>query len=564
MPDTFGDTRAMARGRSFPALMAALVIAASAVLLQPQEGHAISNGLVPVPPMGTNPFGYNELQNGSSTSACRASNPYPDSGECQIRISQASISATANALVTPIPGRADGKSLADFGYDTVQLDGEWQGPRVGGLLIPNPREFNHYGAQGSAQSYTGSIDSTWISQYGWTTTEFKNYLLSIEATCSGAPYNHCLKVGIYDDWGSGINCSAGPGLPSAVADWAFWTHTWGDNGLWGHEGTDAGTFHDWGVSYVKIDTMCTPAKLGGDTTYTPSDRPTEWGHIRDAFAAYNTSSRPIALDFYWYGDASAYSNIWRLGGDLTGSYDTSSLPDFTSYLENLDRVDAYARRIGGSPMGPGNRNDFDNLLFSGTTGLSGYYLSATEERAVFGLEVLETSQLFIGADIQRLLNDSVALAILTNQNTINVDQDHSATTGDIDVGICVEAQVNPPGCPAPATLTTDPSQHTAWGGGNWEVLSKVLLVGPGTRAVGLVNRSSAPQDITFHASKLRTDSGSTSGGLQSVQTVVSLWDGDGLGQGYTSFACTPDQQQCTAYGVDPDSVLLLKVTGVSQ
>jgi hypothetical protein len=550
------------------------------ILLTAGEAPAINNGLVPIPPMGANPFGYNELANGSNTLSppdgeCRddMTDHYPDSGHCQIRISPASIIATANALLTVIPGTG-GKTLADFGYDVIQLDGEWQGPRLNGELTPNPREFNDAGPGGNPISYTGDISLSWIQQYGWTTDYFGNWLhQNVEIRCSNM--GHCLKLGIYDDWGKGINCTAGDG-PDQVVDWAFWTHDWGDNGLWTHESTDATTFNNWGVSFVKIDTMCTQAK-GAPAGYAPdaseADREAEWQTIRDDFQQYAPG---IALDFYWWGDASPYSNIWRLGGDLTGSFSVSGASDptnFTSYLENLDRVDAYARRtnLGGSPMGPGNLNDFDNLLFAGTQGLgtgdsNPAYLTQEEERSVFGLEALEASQLFIGADMSRLIdgNHNADLAILTSEPVINVDQD-----AYVDVGVCVEAQSA--SCPAPTSLDTDPSAHTAWpGGSNWEVISKVLCnsTNPGDctntndsvvgyRAVGLLNRSDSEQDITFHAHHLRTNKGTLGAGLQSIGTWTVL-------SGTGNVTCYQGGSYCTAAGVPAHGLLLLEVSGNSD
>jgi alpha-galactosidase len=53
------------------------------------------------------------------------------------------------------------------------------------------------------------------------------------------------------------------------------------------------------------------------------------------------------------------------------------------------------------------------------------------------------------------------------------------------------------------------------------VLAKVLA-GPGQRAVGLLNRTDSPREITVHFDKLGRDDGSP-GGLTNVTRVRNLW-----------------------------------------
>lgn len=545
------------------AVRASAVIAVVALsCVAPTNAWAIHNDVVPVPPMGVNPFGYNELANGSDQSACRASNPYPDSGACQIRISPTSIMDQANALTAEIG--STGKSLSDLGYNVIQLDGEWQGPRVdsnmdvssSGQLIPNPREFNDLAPNG--ESYTGTITPAWVKAHGWSTAQFGDFLHSIEAM-HGPGSSRTLKVGIYSDWGAGINCSAGAGA-EAVRDWAYWDPaTWGGNGLWGHETTDAATFNGWGVSYVKIDTMCTPEK-DVPVGMVPSSRTDEWEAIRQAFAAYDATSSPIAADFYWYGDSSAYSNIFRLGWDHSGGFSAAaSAGCCTNVLEDLDRVDAYARRPEGSPFGADNLNDMDNLLVSGTNGIDGsQYLTAEEARTQIGLEALEASPMLIGADINRVLQDQSALDALTNSTMISINQD-----GADDVAYCVAAES---GCPAATSgLTTNPQDHNAWTGGSWELLSKVLVDrGSGWRAIGMLNRSDSPVDLTWNSGSLRKDSGDPSGGLVNIDWIYDAWTSDLPYTGSNCWNETDGTMTCSFTGVRPHGLILMTVHGTSQ
>lgn len=434
------------RGR-WPVLAVLIVMIQAAcgmTLIGAQDAFAIDNGLVPKPPMGVNPYGYNSLANYADTSRC--DNPYPDFGACQLPSNSAMLRAQAAALIRPVT--EDGESLADLGYTHIQLDGEWQGPRNGPVdsltgqhtLTPNPHRY-------------GTVD------------DFVGLLHSIRTDYVSPKYHRHLTVGIYSDWGTGINCIQ-------PADWAYWDT---GNGLAGHEATDARTFASWGISALKLDGMCANAPDGVDA---------EMKRIHDAFAQY---APHIWLDVYWQGATPQYSNVWRLGSDLCGCFAGHDDGWTSSVLDHLDEADSSA-----SLVGPGNWDDMDNLLVSGNNGFGSPspYLSPQEQRTQFGIEALAASPLQIGTDLRKVVGvpgdshfpgDSHAMGFLTNDEVIDVDQDDRG-----DMGRIVERENDPD---------------------NWRVEDGRLLVDGG--GAGL---SKAGSDWTDYKLSFRTMPRQTGGG----------------------------------------------------
>lgn len=437
---------------------------------------ASSNGA----PMGTNPFGYLGVSSYGSPVLCDpnyATDGYPDNATaygnygCQLEENTNNLLAEAQALVTPIPGRSDGKALADLGYNLIQLDNGWQGPRVNGVLTPNPSR------------YCVPADCP-----NGTTADFTNLINQIRGM-SGPVTHYPLEVGIYSDTGSGIGCAA----PTYDTD----------NGLAGHENQDAQTFASWNITYLKLDTTC-----GGQL-------PNELTLIKNAFATYAPG---IRIDVYWNGDQTGNFPIWRLDCSSSGScadqcgcfqagatYQSSTL----DMLNNADSDQVW------NHVQYNNWDDFDNLLVHGIGGFGTYnsqanpWLSGLEQRTQFGLEALASSPLEIGADVRSVVGvtgdpnypgDPVAYKLLSNDQVIWTDQDDRS----------------------------DYAQKVA-GTSNYDVRSKIItnFGQTGTRAVGILNRSdTATPSITFSFNTLRRDDGSLGGGVHSVQHIYYLWGFD--------------------------------------
>lgn len=549
-------------GVLFKALWAVGLVSLFAAILalqayQAEQAKASANANAA--PMGTNPFGYLGMASYGDTTYCDPNSPsdgYPEdygaygSNGCQLEENYVNLLSEAQALIQPIPGRADNKALADLGYNLVQLDNGWQGPRVSGVVTPNPERYcipppltNH------------DCDTT-----GGTTSDFTSLIQTIKGM-SGPVTGYHLEVGIYSDEGSGIGC--GTSVPYET-----------DNGLLGHETQDAATYDGWGITYIKIDALCS----GLEANDVPA--------IHQAFSVHPN----IRTDIYWSRDPlTGSSAIWRLGGDECGCinlHTETTNPRTSSTFEQLADADGIPP---ADAIGYNNWDDLDNLLVHGVGGygqvngtLNNPWLSQSEQRTQFGVEALTSSPLLIGSDVRVVVGgtystmvgdyahggrvtsvtypaDTDALSILANEDVIWVDQDNR-----IEV--------------APKVA----------GDSTYDVRSKILtnFGQTGTRAVGLLNRTdlsgtscTSAACISFSFSTLRRDDGS-SGGLTNVQHVYYLWSfspGSGskdlvnstgtvtLAGSIVSYSC--NSSGCTfgnsTHPIPPHGLILLKVQGIS-
>ena len=141
-----------------------------------------------------------------------------------------------------------------------------------------------------------------------------------------------LKFGIYEDYGN-FTCAGYPGIL-------------------GHLETDANTFAEWGVDYLKID-GCYADPETYDEGY-------------PEFGAYlNATLRPIVYSCSWpaylldspdpvpYDEIQVTCNLWRNYGDIQDSW-SSVLSIIDWYGDNQDEFAQYA--------GPGNWNDPDMVM----------------------------------------------------------------------------------------------------------------------------------------------------------------------------------------------------------
>jgi len=550
--------QAAARGGLFKVLWAIGLVSLLAAIQVFQAQHveyAKASASINAAPMGTNPFAYIGMTSYSNTTYCdpnSARDGYPEdygaygSSGCQLEENYVNLLSEALALVQPIPGRADHKALADLGYNLVQLDNGWQGPRVNGVITPNPERYCI-----PPPFAFHDCDTT-----GGTTSDFTGLINQIKNMTG--PVTHLpLEVGIYSDEGSGIGCNTG--VPYSTG-----------NGLMGHENQDASTFEGWGLTYLKIDYLCTGYC---DTS--------EVAAIHTAFSTY---APDIRTDIFWCGPLTGSSAIWRLGSDECGCIDNDT-GDGSSIFDQLAAADAIPP---ADAVGYNNWDDLDNLLVHGVGGYGIYksqhnpWLSQLEQRTQFGLEALTSSPLLIGADVRAVVGgtynnmvgnyakggrvtsvtysaDTDALKIVGNEDAIWVDQDNH-----IEV--------------APKVA----------GDSTYDVRSKILtnFSQTGTRAVGLLNRSDAnggsctsASCISFSFNTLRRDDGS-SGGLTNVQHVYYLWSfSPGSGSqdlvnstGTVALAGSTVWYNCNASGctfgnstnqIPPHGLILLKVQGTS-
>ena len=246
----------------------------------------------------------------------------------------------------------------------------------------------------------------------------------------------------------------------------------GFEGSWGHEARDAATYARWGVDFLKYD-WCSYEEIARDQSLPELQKP--YLLMRDALARVD---RDIVYSLCQYG----YGNVWEWGEQAGGHLWRSSgdLLDQWSNLESVGFRQAGRERWSG----PGHWNDTD-MLVVGTVGwgpdLRATRLTPNEQMLHLALWAIQAAPLFIGADLSRL--DDFTLALLTNDEVLDVDQDPLGKAG---------SRVRKEG--------------------RLEIWARPLA--DGTRAVGLFNRGLAPKDVTVRWADL---------GLSGTQPVRDLW-----------------------------------------
>ncbi|CAG0921212.1 unnamed protein product [Notodromas monacha] len=203
-----------------------------------------------------------------------------------------------------------------------------------------------------------------------------------------ADYIHSkgLKFGIYEDYGN-FTCAGYPGIL-------------------GHLETDAQTFAEWDVDYIKLD-GCYSHPKDMDRGYP------EFGYF------LNITGRPMLYSCSWpyyqlvsgmqvnYTLISEHCNLWRNFDDIQDSWD-SVTRTIDYYGDNQDRIVPHA--------GPGHWNDPDMVLIIGNFGLS-----YEQCRVQMGMWAIMAAPLLMSVDLRTIKPDYKA--ILQNRDVIAVDQD---------------------------------------------------------------------------------------------------------------------------------------------
>jgi alpha-galactosidase len=225
----------------------------------------------------------------------------------------------------------------------------------------------------------------------------------------------------------------------------------------GHEYQDALTYAAWGVDYLKYDWCNT----------TTQDARASYANMR---AALNGAGRPIVLSICEWGTAKPWlwgkevgGNLWRTTGDITDKWSGQTKWPDGSCCNNgmLAIVDL---QVGlESYAGPGHWNDPD-MLEVGNGGMTDI-----EYRSHFSLWSVLAAPLIAGNDLRSMRPE--IQEILTNKEVIAVDQDPLGREGT--------------------------RVHKS---ADLEVWAKQLS--DGSRAVVLLNRSSAEQEISTNWEEL--------------------------------------------------------------
>ncbi|CAM5594651.1 ricin-type beta-trefoil lectin domain protein [Streptomyces aurantiogriseus] len=287
-----------------------------------------------------------------------------------------------------------------------------------------------------------------------------------------ADYIHSkgLKAGIYTDAGKdGCGYYFPTGRPAAPG-----------SGSEGHYEQDMLQFSKWGFDFVKVD-WC-----GGDAE--GLDAATTYKAISDAVAkATATTGRPLTLSICNWG----YQNTWNWAPGLAPMFRTSTdiiywgnKPSMTSLLSNFDQG------LHPTAQHTGYYNDPDMLM----VGMDGF--TAAQNRTHMNLWAISGAPLLAGNNLATMTAETAA--ILKNPEVIAVDQDPRGLQG------------------------VKVAEDTAGA----QVYGKVLA-GTGKRAVVLLNRTSAAQNITVRWSDL--------GLTNAAATVRDLWARADVGTHSTSY-----------------------------
>ncbi|WP_369368807.1 ricin-type beta-trefoil lectin domain protein [Streptomyces sp. CG4] len=287
-----------------------------------------------------------------------------------------------------------------------------------------------------------------------------------------ADYIHSkgLKAGIYTDAGrNGCGYYYPTGRPAAP-----------NTGSEGHYDQDMLQFSKWGFDFVKVDWCGGDAEgLDAATTYKAIS-----GAVTQAAA---TTGRPLTLSVCNWGKqnpwnwAPGLAPMWRTSTDIIYYGDT---PSQSGMLSNFDQA------LHPAAQHTGFHNDPDMLM----VGMPGF--TAAQNRTHMALWAISGAPLLAGNDLTTMTGETAA--ILKNPEVVAVDQDPRGLQG-------VKVAEDTTGL---------------------QVYGKVLS-GTGNRAVVLLNRTSAAQNITVRWSDL--------GLTGATATVRDLWARRNAGSHATSY-----------------------------
>lgn len=179
-----------------------------------------------------------------------------------------------------------------------------------------------------------------------------------------------------------------------------------------HEITDALSYSEWGVDYLKYD-WCSYDQIAKDTSLAELKKP--YFIMKDALSKVD---RDVVYSLCQYGMGKVWNwgnevggNLWRTTGDITDTWESMKNIGFNQ-IENA----AFAR--------PGNWNDPD-MLVVGWVGwgpnLHPTRLTPDEQYTHISLWALLSAPLLIGCDLERL--DDFTINLLTNDEVLAVNQD---------------------------------------------------------------------------------------------------------------------------------------------
>ncbi|MDE6703782.1 MAG: NPCBM/NEW2 domain-containing protein [Muribaculaceae bacterium] len=182
---------------------------------------------------------------------------------------------------------------------------------------------------------------------------------------------------------------------------------------YGHEYTDAKTWADWGVDYLKYD-YCSHTQVEKDSSE---------GSIRAPYdlmrAALDSAGRDIVYCVgygaprVWVWGAEAGGNLWRTTRDITDEW-------------NVVQAIGNCQDVCAPATAPGRFNDPDMMVVGHVGGGWGTpkhptMLTPDEQYSHVSLWAILSAPLLLGCDMELL--DDFTLSLLTNREVIAVNQD---------------------------------------------------------------------------------------------------------------------------------------------
>jgi alpha-galactosidase len=245
-------------------------------------------------------------------------------------------------------------------------------------------------------------------------------------------------------------------------------------GSLGHETTDAQTFAEWGIDYLKYD------KCRGELAAFAVMRDALLATGRPIFFSINPGDQgPYCTPTNCSLDLPSTANMWRIEFDISPVWD-----------EIIRLIDANKNEYSGA--GPGHWNDPDMLEV-------GNGLNDTEGRAHFSMWAIMAAPLITGNDLTQM--SAATLETLTNEEVIAVDQDRLGVQGRV--------------------VATPDANVEVWG---------KELSGTNARAVALFNRGSGSTSITVQWADIDIPAGEAS--------VRDLWAKQELGSHAGSYTAS--------------------------
>jgi len=271
------------------------------------------------------------------------------------------------------------------------------------------------------------------------------------------------------------------GIYSSPGPWTCGRYT----ATYQHEKQDAEMFAQWGIDYLKYD-WCSYSeeKLGLSEKYFRKPYEVMRAELDGIDRDIVFSLCQYGMKKVWTWGAEVGGNLWRTTGDINDSWISLSSIGFKQY-----KLAPYS--------GPGHWNDPD-MLVVGKVGwgptLHESRLSQNEQIVHITMWAMLAAPLLIGCDMTNL--DEFTLAVLTNEELIEVDQDPLGKQ---------------------ATQVIDKDGAVVWMRPLWD----------GTIAVALFNKTESKLEVSVKWSEL---------GISGSQPARDLWLQKDLGSFDQSFS----------------------------